>query len=177
MEQGLFPSYRSLDDPSSLEEERRLCYVGLTRAKEKLFLFHASERRMWGGMREPAIASTFLSEIPEELVKGDIPLSGGATIRREKNLERLTRVDHLDSNKSFLPGAGNAVRKTYSGPSPGKSWSVNDRVEHSSFGEGRVTHVFGSGEKISLAVKFSGMGPKILDPRLAPLKLIDEQKI
>ena len=79
MEQGLFPSYRSLDDPSSLEEERRLCYVGLTRAKEKLFLFHASERRMWGGMREPAIASIFLSEIPEELVKGDIPLSGGAT--------------------------------------------------------------------------------------------------
>ena len=70
MEQGLFPSYRSLDDPSSLEEERRLCYVGLTRAKEKLFLFHATERRMWGGMREPAIASIFLSEIPEDLVKG-----------------------------------------------------------------------------------------------------------
>ncbi len=175
MEQGLFPSYRSLDDPSSLEEERRLCYVGLTRAKEKLFLFHASERRMWGGMREPAIASTFLSEIPEELVKGDIPLSGGATLRREKNLDRLTRIDRQNKQKSFLNGAENGVRKTYSGPSPGKRWSVNDRVEHSSFGEGKITHVFGSGEKISLAIKFSGMGPKILDPRLAPLKLIDEK--
>jgi DNA helicase-2/ATP-dependent DNA helicase PcrA len=174
MEQGLFPSYRSLDDPSSLEEERRLCYVGLTRAKEKLFLFHASERRMWGGMREPAIASIFLSEIPEELVKGDIPLSGGATLRREKNLDRLTRIDRQSNKKSFPREAENAVRKTYSGPSPGKKWSVNDRVEHSSFGEGRITHVFGSGEKISLAIKFSGMGPKILDPRLAPLKLIDE---
>ena len=174
MEQGLFPSYRSLDDPSSLEEERRLCYVGLTRAKEKLFLFHASERRMWGGMREPAIASIFLSEIPEELVKGDIPLSGGATLRREKNLDRLTRIDRQNSRKSFPSEAENAVRKTYSGPSPGKKWAVNDRVEHSSFGEGRITHVFGSGEKISLAIKFSGMGPKILDPRLAPLKLIDE---
>ena len=174
MEQGLFPSYRSLDDPSSLEEERRLCYVGLTRAKEKLFLFHASERRMWGGMREPAIASIFLSEIPEELVKGDIPLSGGATLRREKNLDRLTRIDRQSNKKSFPSEAENAVRKTYSGPSPGKKWSVNDRVEHSSFGEGRITHVFGSGEKISLAIKFSGMGPKILDPRLAPLKLIDE---
>ncbi len=174
MEQGLFPSYRSLDDPSSLEEERRLCYVGLTRAKEKLFLFHASERRMWGGMREPAIASIFLSEIPEELVKGDIPLSGGATLRREKNLDRLTRIDRPSNKKSFPSEAENAVRKTYSGPSPGKRWSVNDRVEHSSFGEGMITHVFGSGEKISLAIKFSGMGPKILDPRLAPLKLIDE---
>ena len=174
MEQGLFPSYRSLDDPSSLEEERRLCYVGLTRAKEKLFLFHASERRMWGGMREPAIASIFLSEIPEELVKGDIPLSGGATLRREKNLDRLTRIDRQSNKKSFPSEAENAVRKTYSGPSPGKRWSVNDRVEHSSFGEGKITHVFGSGEKISLAIKFSGMGPKILDPRLAPLKLIDE---
>ena len=174
MEQGLFPSYRSLDDPSSLEEERRLCYVGLTRAKEKLFLFHASERRMWGGMREPAIASIFLSEIPEELVKGDIPLSGGATLRREKNLDRLTRIDRQSNKKSFPSEAENAVRKTYSGPSPGKRWSVNDRVEHSSFGEGIITHVFGSGEKISLAIKFSGMGPKILDPRLAPLKLIDE---
>ncbi len=174
MEQGLFPSYRSLDDPSSLEEERRLCYVGLTRAKEKLFLFHASERRMWGGMREPAIASIFLSEIPEELVKGDIPLSGGATLRREKNLDRLTRVDRQSNKKCFPNKAENAVRKTYSGPSPGKRWSVNDRVEHSSFGEGKITHIFGTGEKISLAIKFSGMGPKILDPRLAPLKLIDD---
>jgi len=174
MEQGLFPSYRSLDDPSSLEEERRLCYVGLTRAKEKLFLFHATERRMWGGMREPAIASIFLSEIPEELVQGDIPLSGGATIRREKNLDRLTRIDRQSNKNSFLNEAENGVRKTYSGPSPGKRWSVNDRVEHSSFGEGKITHVFGSGEKISLAIKFSGMGPKILDPRLAPLKLIDQ---
>ena len=109
MEQGLFPSYRSLDDPSSLEEERRLCYVGLTRAKEKLFLFHASERRMWGGMREPAIASTFLSEIPEELVKGDIPLSGGATLRREKNLDRLTRIDRQSNKNSCL---------LYTSPSP-----------------------------------------------------------
>ena len=75
MEQGLFPSYRSLDDPASLEEERRLCYVGLTRAKEKLFLSHATERRVWGGMREPALPSKFLSEIPKELLKGDIPLS------------------------------------------------------------------------------------------------------
>merc|ERR1712159_132596 len=101
------------------EEERRLCYVGLTRAKEKLFLFHANERRIWGGMREPAIASIFLSEIPEELIKGDIPLSGGTTLRREKNQDRLTRIDRQSNKKSFLSEAENGVRKTYSGPAPG----------------------------------------------------------
>jgi len=73
MEQGLFPSYRSLEDPAAMEEERRLCYVGITRAKERLFLSHASERRLWGGMREPAVPSVFLAELPEELVQGDLP--------------------------------------------------------------------------------------------------------
>ena len=179
MEQGLFPSYRSIDDPSSLEEERRLCYVGLTRAKEKLFLFNASERRMWGGMREPALPSQFLSEIPSELIEGDIPLSGGTAIRRDRHLDRLTRVDRRSHQAISLEASSknyqNAVRRKYSGPSPGKEWSVGDKVFHNSFGEGEITHTFGSGEKTSLAIKFHGMGPKILDPRLAPIKPIKSQ--
>lgn len=100
LEQGLFPSYRSLDDPASLEEERRLCYVGITRAKERLFLSHASERRLWGGMREAAVPSVFLSELPEELVQGSLPQRGGAALRRERRLERLTRVDR---DKPYRP--------------------------------------------------------------------------
>jgi DNA helicase-2/ATP-dependent DNA helicase PcrA len=171
LEQGLFPSYRSLDDPAALEEERRLCYVGITRAKERLFLSHASERRLWGGMREPAVPSVFLSELPEALLQGDIPRSGGAAIRREQRLDRLTRVDREESRR--VAGGGeagaptNAVRRR-SGVS--RNWAVGDRLLHSSFGEGTVTHLFGSGEKISIAVKFEGMGPKILDPRLAPIQ-------
>ncbi len=171
LEQGLFPSYRSLDDPAALEEERRLCYVGITRAKERLFLSHASERRLWGGMREPAVPSVFLSELPEALLQGDIPRSGGAAIRREQRLDRLTRVDREESRRAAGGGeAGaptNAVRRR-SGVS--RNWAVGDRLLHSSFGEGTVTHLFGSGEKISIAVKFEGMGPKILDPRLAPIQ-------
>jgi DNA helicase II / ATP-dependent DNA helicase PcrA len=170
LEQGLFPSYRSLDDPASLEEERRLCYVGLTRAKERLFLSHACERRLWGGMREPAVPSVFLSELPEALLQGDIPQTGGAAIRRDQRLDRLTRVDRPESQGVESGGeAGapsNAVRRR--GPAP--SWAVGDRLRHASFGEGQVTHLFGSGEKISIAVKFEGMGPKILDPRLAPIE-------
>jgi DNA helicase-2/ATP-dependent DNA helicase PcrA len=164
MEQGLFPSYRSLEDPAAMEEERRLCYVGITRAKERLFLSHASERRLWGGMREPAVPSLFLSELPEELIQGDVPRSGGAAIRRENRLERLTRVDRPSASEAAQPA--NAVRRRASS----KTWAVGDRLLHSSFGEGHVTHLFGSGEKISIAVKFEGMGPKILDPRLAPIE-------
>jgi DNA helicase-2/ATP-dependent DNA helicase PcrA len=164
MEQGLFPSYRSLEDPAAMEEERRLCYVGITRAKERLFLSHASERRLWGGMREPAVPSLFLSELPEELIQGDVPRSGGAAIRRENRLERLTRVDRPSASEAAQPA--NAVRRR----APSKTWAVGDRLLHSSFGEGHVTHLFGSGEKISIAVKFEGMGPKILDPRLAPIE-------
>ena len=174
LEQGLFPSYRSLDDPASLEEERRLCYVGITRAKERLFISHASERRLWGGMREPAMPSVFLSELPEGLVQGDVPQSGGAALRREQRLERLTRVDRDDSRRVASGGASgapaNAVRRRQAGPAPGKSWSVGDQVVHASFGVGEITHTFGSGEKVSIAVKFAGMGPKILDPRLAPIE-------
>jgi DNA helicase-2/ATP-dependent DNA helicase PcrA len=169
MEQGLFPSYRSLDDPAALEEERRLCYVGLTRARERLFLSHACERRLWGGMREPAVPSVFLSELPPELLQGDVPRSGGAALRREQRLDRLTRVDRPESRQVATGGAagapGNALRRR----APSHRWAVGDRLSHSSFGVGTVTHLFGSGEKISLAVKFPGMGPKILDPRLAPI--------
>jgi DNA helicase-2/ATP-dependent DNA helicase PcrA len=174
LEQGLFPSFRSLDDPSSLEEERRLCYVGVTRAKERLFLSHASERRLWGGMREPAVPSVFLSELPADLLSGDVPRSGGAAIRREQRLERLTRVDRDDSQRVAAGGAAgapaNAVRRRPSASAPARAWAVGDRLRHAAFGEGLVTHLFGSGQKVSIAVKFEGMGPKILDPRLAPIE-------
>ena len=96
-------------------------------------------------------------------------------VRREKNLDRLTRVDRQINKKSSFNEAENGVRKKFAGPSPGKQWKVNDKVIHSAFGEGEITHVFGSGERISLAIKFTGMGPKILDPRLAPLKLLGKE--
>jgi DNA helicase-2/ATP-dependent DNA helicase PcrA len=170
LEQGLFPSYRSLDDPASLEEERRLCYVGVTRAKERLFLSHASERRLWGGMREPAVPSVFLSELPAELLQGDVPRSGGAAIRREQRLDRLSRVDREESRRVQAGGAAGAPANAVRRRAPARSWAVGDRLLHASFGEGTITHLFGSGEKVSVAVKFEGMGPKILDPRLAPIE-------
>ncbi len=171
LEQGLFPSHRSIDTPSLLEEERRLCYVGITRAKDRVFLSHARERRLWGGMREATIPSIFLSEIPEDLMDGELPQTGGASIRRDWHLDRLTRVDRNNPNE-FVNKPINAVRKLYSGPSKGKSWTVGDKLIHSKFGKGEIIHIFGSGEKISLAVKFGDKGSKILDPRLAPIRYV-----
>ena len=122
-------------------------------------------------MREAAVPSVFLSELPEALIQGDLPQTGGAALRRERRLERLTRVDR--DRPSSAPA--NAVRRRQANSLPGRAWQVGDRVMHSSFGVGEVTHTFGSGEKVSIAVKFSGMGPKILDPRLAPIELAENQ--
>ncbi|QIR38391.1 DNA helicase PcrA [Tolypothrix sp. PCC 7910] len=143
LEQGLFPGYRSLSDPASLEEERRLCYVGITRAQERLYLSHARERRLYGS-REPAVRSQFLDELPEELL-----------------------------------ASGRRGRQTYTKPTTAtngndkQNWQVGDRVLHKSFGVGEITHVFGEGQKLSVAIKFANLGQKIIDPRVAQLQKLD----
>jgi DNA helicase-2/ATP-dependent DNA helicase PcrA len=141
LEQGLFPSYRSLDDPAAIEEERRLCYVGITRAQERLFISHARERRLYGN-REPASPSLFLGELPREL---------------------------MDSNTKAAIPKKFTEKKPQSKPAPvlqsDVEWSVGDRVMHSQFGVGEVTNVFGSGSKATLAIRFdnlTGMKRKIL---------------
>ena len=145
MEQGLFPNYRSISDPAALEEERRLCYVGITRAQERLYLTHARERRLYGS-REPALRSQFLDELPEELV---------ATQSMGRRVS--VKAASLKSGK----------------PSQAEDWQLGDQVLHKIFGVGEITHIFGSGNKISVAVKFDSLGQKIIDPRIAQLQKIE----
>jgi len=145
LEQGLFPNYRSLDNPTSLEEERRLCYVGITRAQERLYLSHARERRLYGN-REPAVRSQFLNELPEEL------LTSGHQMKQS-----------FTKTASVSPGKQQNVQ----------NWQVGDRVLHKSFGIGEITHVFGSGNKVSVAIKFTTLGQKIIDPRVAQLQRVE----
>ncbi|MBD2777616.1 DNA helicase PcrA [Iningainema tapete] len=145
MEQGLFPNYRSLNDPKSLEEERRLCYVGITRAQERLYLTNARERRLYGS-REPAMRSQFLDELPEELIT----------------------TPHM--NVRFMSKASSPARSKQGG---GENWQVGDKVLHKTFGVGEVTHIFGSGNKVSVAVKFASMGQKIIDPKIAQLQRVE----
>ncbi|MEH1961279.1 MAG: DNA helicase PcrA [Nostoc sp.] len=145
LEQGLFPGYRSLSDPASLEEERRLCYVGITRAQERLFLSHARERRLYGS-REAAMRSQFLDELPDELI----------------NTQRLSRQTYT---KSASTSSGKQDTK--------HNWQVGDRVLHKTFGLGEITHVFGTGSKMSVAIKFASLGQKIVDPRVAQLQRVE----
>ena len=149
LEQGLFPNYRSLEDPAATEEERRLCYVGITRAQERLFISHARERRLYGD-RVPASPSLFLEELPTELIIGN---------RRLPNPSRRRATP--------LPG----IPKTAdTAPPQSLDWQVGDVVVHRAYGAGQVTHIFGAGNKTCLAVEFPGQGRKIIDPKLSPLQ-------
>ncbi len=130
VEQGLLPHSRTVNDPLQLEEERRLCYVGITRAQEQLFLTYTRERRLWG-YREPAVASQFLTEIPEDLINSNIPYS---SYSRGHNADTTPSVSNYNIN-----------------------WAVGDRVYHKEFGEGEVTYVLNSGTKPTLGIKFTSI--------------------
>jgi DNA helicase II / ATP-dependent DNA helicase PcrA len=152
LEQGLFPNYRSMQDPASLEEERRLCYVGITRAQERLFISHARERRLYGS-REPALRSQFLDELPEELIATGYP-------------KRQAYTKGANNNSSSQDG--NRVIKGVM-----ESWQIGDRVLHKTFGVGEITHVFPSGKRVSVAIKFESLGQKIIDPVVAQLQRVE----
>ncbi|MYF35237.1 MAG: AAA family ATPase [Synechococcus sp. SB0678_bin_12] len=162
LEQGLFPNHRAMEDPAAMEEERRLCYVGLTRAKDELHLFHARARRLWGGGREAASPSCFLEELPEQVVEIQRPRSSGVFLRRQVHRDKLLRSDRPDSKPERPHDAVTT-------PTP---WRAGDVLEHEEFGQGKVTHCFGAGRKIFLAVKFGRQSPKVLDPCLAPIRRI-----
>lgn len=148
LEQGLFPNFRSLDDPAAVEEERRLCYVGITRAQEQLYLSHARERRLYGN-REPAIASQFLAELPKELL--------ASTLVKVKRLKGESSKDNLQQANLRL-STQTSQQATQSLRTPSEDWKVGELLIHDAFGTGEVTHIFGSGNKISLAVRFPGLG-------------------
>jgi DNA helicase II / ATP-dependent DNA helicase PcrA len=175
VEQGLFPNYRSLDDPNALEEERRLCYVGITRAEERLFISHARERRLYGN-REPAIPSAFLAELPKDLLTSN---GEGAIPNRLTIAKAGQQRSPGNRFAAKTPLGGNGERKGGSPTgigSPGsdsQTWQVGDRLIHPSLGVGQVTHVFGEGAKISLAVKFPTRGQKIIDPRLVQMQRVE----
>ncbi len=148
LEQGICPHVRSLNDPLSIEEERRLCYVGITRAQEQLFLTYAKERFVWGS-RESKIPSQFLQELPPELISSNI----------RSNARKQSPKSSLDPTKK----QGNTEL----------NYAVGDRVIHSNFGEGTVTHILGTGRKTNLAIKFEGVGQKIIDPRISPMSRLN----
>ena len=139
MEEGVLPHSRSFDDPESMEEERRLCYVGMTRAKKRLFLSYAFRRTVWGDsdVREP---SRFLADIPRHLIEGALPKPGASAAR-------ATRWEPTPPLASRKPKSREL------------QFQVGQRVRHAKFGEGVVieSRADGSDEEITVAFKKSGI--------------------
>jgi DNA helicase-2/ATP-dependent DNA helicase PcrA len=164
MEEGLFPNFRSQDDPRALEEERRLCYVGITRAKEFLCLTHASMRRLWGNYM-PAAPSQFLSELPEDLIDGD----GLPSRQRHRAIARI--------NARTTPKQPSTPDRTTAQPkaaTPGqlRMWKLGQHVIHEKFGVGEIVMVFGTEKKQSLAIKFQQGSTKIVNPLVEHLQAV-----
>ncbi|MET4094967.1 DNA helicase-2/ATP-dependent DNA helicase PcrA [Arthrobacter sp. UYCu712] len=185
MEHGLFPHQRSATDPKELAEERRLAYVGLTRARKRLYLTRSEVRSMWGQSQYNP-ASQFIEEIPAELVEWKREGSN----RQAGSWGSGASIGSSRYGGSFW-GAGTA-RGAAAGPSAGfnadvpaaiaknrvqpqkeiVAVSVGDKVNHTSFGNGTVLAVEGAGDKTVAKVKF-GIGEKRLLLRYAPLTKID----
>lgn len=138
LEEQLFPSPFSLNDASKLEEERRLCYVGMTRAKKQLVLTHCESRRIHGQTKYQ-YPSRFLGEIPQEHVQN---VRMKAEVRRPQSAT-------LSGRSRTMPH-GHAAAKKRTSP-----WPIGLRIAHPSFGEGTVIHAEGEGDNIRLQIQFS----------------------
>ncbi len=174
LEDGVFPHLRSIGEPDELEEERRLAYVALTRARERLYLTHAWSRTLYGGTQYNP-PSRFIDEIPEELVEvveqrrasrgGRSYGSGGGgygsrgdgiAANRERIVERALR-----------PSTGPAKHGAEA-----LGLTVGDDVVHSTFGEGVILMIEGVGDKAEAVIRFPGVGEKRLLLSWAPLKKV-----
>lgn len=165
MEDGLFPGWRSVDDPQKMEEERRLCYVGMTRAKERLVLTSAAYRTMFGKgsyTRE----SVFLRELDPKLIDGD----GVYVKKNEVRFGDRKPLDGYAAREPFRPfdRLGEARREVRKKAKKTETFNAGDRVRHNKFGEGMVLAANGN----VVEVMFDKAGKKKLAADIAPLTKI-----
>ena len=166
MEEGVLPHIRSFDDPAQMEEERRLCYVGMTRAKDRLYLLRAFRRRLMGSsLRNPP--SRFLKDLPPELIAARRPGRG-------KEIEPRYREPSL---ARMRPGARPGARPPALDPRPSTpqdaAFAAGDRVRHQRFGEGVVVSCTVTSDDQEVTVAFqAGGGVKKLLLSYAPLEKV-----
>ena len=178
-EDGVFPHIRSLTDPEELEEERRLAYVGITRARERLFVSHAWSRMLWGATQYNP-PSRFLDEIPSELVQ---VVDGAGRAPGRASMRAHYRSDGGGRREGFAPVTGEgrdrmvdqAIRAGQRPASTGAErlgLRIGDDVRHVKFGDGVILGIEGTGDKAEAIVRFSGFGEKRLLLSWSPLERI-----
>ncbi len=189
MEDGLFPSYMSImaDDETEIEEERRLCYVGITRARRRLYMT-AARQRMVHGQTQYNPVSRFVLEVPAELTQGAVP--------KERREERPSSFSFggvgsdgysFGSSLTAIPKSYGRSQKEASSKKPTTSYrtksapkqelsqlgyTVGDRVEHFKFGVGSVTGIVDGGRDFEVTVDFDGFGTKKMFAAFAKLSKI-----
>jgi DNA helicase-2/ATP-dependent DNA helicase PcrA len=162
MEEGLFPSYRSIGEEKEMEEERRLCYVGITRAREQLYLTHSKSRMLFGNTTYNR-ASRFLDEIPGELVEDGIE-------KPQKKPQTSTKTQPsagLDSWKQRTASFTQANDLDVTGLEPGV------RVIHKKFGKGTIVTIVPENDDYRVEINFDDFGMKRLMASFARLKQTD----
>jgi DNA helicase-2/ATP-dependent DNA helicase PcrA len=157
MEDGVFPHMRSLGDPKELEEERRLAYVGITRARERLYITRAVMRSSWGAPSYNPV-SRFWEEIPEDL-------------QETRRIEPVRTSSFASpSSRSVSRSASPWATSERTGSAPVMSLAAGERVLHQKFGMGTVISTSGAGDKTEATIDFGSEGLKRLLLRYAPVE-------
>lgn len=173
MEENIFPTSRARNDMSNhaMEEERRLCYVGMTRAKQKLYLINARQRNIFGNESYNR-KSRFIEEIPAELTVSDNPVKqpdareqAEHTRGQRKNFHRYAMDTHAlgDGTRDVRPAA-TPVSKTF---------EKHQKVQHDKFGVGTVMEISGSGSSMLVSIDFGAAGVKRFAAAYAPIKPVE----
>ncbi len=174
MEEGLFPHRRSLMDDDAVEEERRLCYVGMTRAREQLFLTRARRRHVLG-TETANPPSRFLREIPPELLETRSPTGPAESPWNDLESSEPARKRVIDYSESQLPEPGHRPTGRPSIPGsrgPSASFPVGTHVRHPTLGEGIVRASEGAGDREKVTVLFGGFGLRKLAVAVARLEAL-----
>jgi len=175
-EEGVFPHIRALTEPDELEEERRLAYVGITRAKERLFISHAWSRTLFGSTQYNP-PSRFVEEIPDELIEqvGARPRRGSSGAAYRSRTNRFDDRSWVEHRERVVDAA---LRAGQQGSTPAPTGAdhltlrLGDDVRHATYGEGVIIDLQGSGEKAEARVRFPGVGEKTFLLAWTPLERV-----
>lgn len=191
MEEGIFPGYKSIGEPKELEEERRLCYVGITRAKNNLYLTCSRQRTMFGSTSCNPV-SRFVKEIPKAMLEGSSELgnesenkfkdsnydwsygkAGSSKVVSYKIENSNTRKEPsfaFKSAESFLAKLNNKAQTSQADVS---KYKEGQRIYHKRFGEGNISKIEPEGDDLKLDIQFDKVGHKRLMAKFANLEIID----